>query len=118
MTGKLSEVSPVDLFQLINTSRKTGTVDFTLDQGRGMVFFRQGEIVFAGYLKLRGKEALYTLMGMKTGHFSYTKGIPDILNNAPPLGGFMGMMMEGVQSLDENQDGAIQGNTGEGMLSP
>ncbi len=103
MTGELSEIAPVDLFQLINAVRKTGTIDITLEKGRGMVFFREGEIVYAGYRKLRKKEAVYALLGMTNGHFSYTKGIPDILNNAPPIGGFMGMMMEGVQSLDESR---------------
>lgn len=103
MTGKLSEIAPVDLFQLINAAGKTGTIDISLDQGRGMVFFKEGEIVYSGYRKLRKKEAVYALLGMKNGHFSYTKGIPDVLNNAPPLGGFMAIMMEGVQSLDENQ---------------
>ena len=103
MTGELSEIEPVDLFQLINTSRKTGTIDITLAKGRGMVFFKDGEIVYAGYLKLRKKDALYALLGMKKGHFSYAKGIPEVLNNAPPLGDFMSMMMEGVQALDEKQ---------------
>jgi CRP-like cAMP-binding protein len=116
MTGELSEIAPVDLFQLINVSRKTGTIDLTLDKGRGMVFFREGEIVYAGYLKFRKKEAVYALLGMTSGHFSYTKGIPDILNNAAPIGGFMGMMMEGVQSIDESQDLNIQGDDDKGSL--
>lgn len=104
MTGELSEVAPVDLFQLINSSRKTGTIDFSLEKGRGMVFFKEGEIVYARYLKFRGKQAFYALLGLKDGQFSYTKGIPDVLDNAPPIGGFMGMMMEGVQKLDECSD--------------
>lgn len=108
MTGKLSEIAPVDLFQLINAARKTGTIDITLENGRGMVFFKKGEIVYAGYLKLRKKEAVYELMGMTSGNFSYTKGVPDVLNNAPPLGDFMGMMMEGVQLLDESRDSSPQ----------
>jgi len=103
MTGEFSEISPVDLFQLINSARKTGTIDITLNKGRGMIFFREGEIVFAGYRKFRNKEAVYALLGMKSGHFSYIKGIPDVLNNVPPIGGFMGIIMEGVQRLDENQ---------------
>jgi CRP/FNR family transcriptional regulator, cyclic AMP receptor protein len=103
MTGELSEIAPVDLFQLINAARKTGTIDITPDKGRGMVFFREGEIVYAGYQKLRKKEAVYAIMGLKSGNFSYIKGIPDLLDNAPPLGDFMGLMMEGVQHIDENQ---------------
>ncbi len=103
MTGELSEIAPVDLFQLINAGGKTGTIDISLEQGRGMVFFRDGEIVYARYRKNRNKEAVYALLGMTNGHFSYTRGVPDILNDAPPIGGFMGMMMEGVQNLDENR---------------
>jgi len=103
MTGELSEIATVDLFQLINAARKTGTIDITPDKGRGMVFFREGEIVYAGYQKLRNKEAVYAIMRLKSGHFSYIKGIPDLLNTAPPLGDFMGLMMEGVQNIDENQ---------------
>ena len=101
MTGELAEISPVDLFQLINSSQKTGTIDLRLDQGRAMVFFNEGEIIYARYLKLRNKEAIYALLAMKSGHFSYTKGLPEELSNLPPIGGFMAMMMEGVQSIDE-----------------
>ena len=104
MTGELSEIAPVDLFQLINSSKKTGTLDLTLDKGRGMVFFKEGEIVYARYLELRGKQMIFTLLGMRDGHFSYTKGIPEVLGKASPIGGFMGMMMEGVQRLDESKD--------------
>ncbi len=74
-----------------------------------MVFFREGEIVYAGYRKLRQKEAIFALLGMTSGHFVYTKGIPEVLNNAPPIGGFMGMMMEGVQNIDESQEANSQG---------
>lgn len=104
MSGELSEIAPVDLFQLINSSAKTGTIDLDLDKGRGMVFFNQGEIVYARYLKFRGKDALFALLAVKEGTFSYSKGIPDVLENAPPIGGFMGMIMEGLQRLDEIQE--------------
>jgi len=103
MTGDCSEITAVDLFQLINSSLKTGTVDINLGKERGMVFFREGEIVYARYRKFRNKEAVYALLGMKSGHFSYTKGIPDVLEKVQPIGGFMGMMMEGVQKIDESE---------------
>lgn len=112
MTGELSEIAPVDLFQLINAAGKTGTIDITFEKGRGMVFFREGEIVYAGYRKLRKKEAVIALLGKKSGHFSYAKGIPDVLNNVAPIGGFMGIMMEGVQSIDESQETNSQEDDG------
>lgn len=103
MTGELAEINSVDLFQLINSSQKTGMVDLTLKDGRAMVFFKEGEIVYARFLKLRQKDAVYALLGAKEGRFSYTRGIPAELDNFPPIGGFMGIMMEGVQRIDESQ---------------
>ena len=103
MNGELAEISVVDLFQLINSARKTGTVDLLLEQGRGMVFFKEGEIVYARFLNLRNKEAVFALLGVKSGHFSYSKGIASEIEQLPPVGGFMGMMMEGLQWVDEHQ---------------
>ncbi len=102
MTGELSEIGVVDLLQLINSSMKTGVVEFSLDQGKAMVFFNEGEIIYTRFLKLRNKDALYALMSQKQGLFSYSKGIPEELCNLPPIGGFMGLMMEGVQNIDES----------------
>jgi CRP/FNR family cyclic AMP-dependent transcriptional regulator len=103
MTGELAEISIVDLLQLINSSQKTGTINLILEQGKAMVFFKDGEIVHARFLKLRDKDAVFALMGIKSGHFAYVKGIPAELSRLPPLGGFMGMMMEGLQKIDEGQ---------------
>lgn len=102
MTGELSEIGVVDLLQLINSSMKTGVIEFFLEQGRAMVFFNEGEIIYARFLKLRNKEALYKLLSQKVGRFTYSKGIPEEISSLPPIGGFMGLMMEGVQNLDES----------------
>ncbi|OGR17827.1 MAG: Crp/Fnr family transcriptional regulator [Desulfobacterales bacterium GWB2_56_26] len=104
MTGELSEISTVDLFQLINSSQKTGRFDLILEQGKAMVFFKEGEIVHARFLELRNKEAIFALVGVKNGHFIYTKGIPKELDKAPPIGGFMGIIMEGLQRIDEHKE--------------
>jgi CRP-like cAMP-binding protein len=101
MTGELSEVGVLDLLQLINSSRKTGTLDLALDKGRGMIFFREGEIVYARYLKFRGKQVIHLLLGIKDGRFSYTNGIPEVLDKTPPIGGFMNTVMEGLQKVDD-----------------
>jgi CRP/FNR family transcriptional regulator, cyclic AMP receptor protein len=104
MNGELSEISTVDLFQLINSSRKTGTIDLSLDQGKAMVFFKEGEIVYARYLNLRNKDAVFALLAEKRGHFAYAKGIPPEVDKLSPIGGFMGMMMEGLQRIDEHHE--------------
>jgi CRP/FNR family transcriptional regulator, cyclic AMP receptor protein len=102
MTGELAEISAVDLFQLINSSQKTGMIEISLKQGKALVIFKEGEIIYARFLGLRQKEAVYSLMNSKNGRFTYTRGIPNELEKLPPIGGFMGLMMEGVQRIDES----------------
>ena len=101
MSGELAEIGTVDLLQLINSSQKTGTITLALDKGRAAVSFLEGEIIQAHYLELADREAVFALLGIKSGHFSYTKGISAEMENLQPVGGFMGMMMEGLQRIDE-----------------
>jgi CRP/FNR family transcriptional regulator, cyclic AMP receptor protein len=103
MNGELSEISAVDLFQLINSSQKTGTIDLTLKQGKATVYFKDGEIVHASFLNLLNNDAVFALLNVKSGNFTYIKGIPNELEKLPPIGGFMGLMMEGLQRIDERQ---------------
>lgn len=105
MSGELEEINLVELFQLINTSQKTGTVHLTLDDGKAAAFFNDGELVSVDYRDLDNKEALFALMAQKKGHFAYAKGIPGPLQNKEPFGGFMGLIMEGVQRIDEEEFG-------------
>lgn len=102
MSGELAEISIVDLLQLINSSQKTGRFDLALERGRALVCFKDGEIVYARFLDFRNKEAMYALLQVKNGHFAYTKGIPEELDRLSPIGGFMSILMEGLQQIDEN----------------
>ncbi|MFH0785620.1 MAG: DUF4388 domain-containing protein [Pseudomonadota bacterium] len=103
MSGELAEISIVDLLQLINSSQKTGRLDLVIDQGKAMIFFKEGEIIHARLLTLRNLEAVYAVVKVKSGHFAYAKGIPKELDNLQPIGGFMGILMEGLQRIDENK---------------
>lgn len=105
MSGELDEISMVELFQLINSSQKTGTIELILDDAKATAHFTEGEFVQIRYRGLKDKEALFALLAKKEGHFSYTKGVPLELENAQPFGGFMGLIMEGVQYVDEQEFG-------------
>lgn len=105
MSGELAEISMIELFQLINSSQKTGIVELLLSDAKGGVCFREGEIVYARYKELRNKDALFALLAKKSGHFTYTKGIPLAVQRTPTLGGFMGLIMEAVQFIDEQEYG-------------
>lgn len=105
MAGALEEIGIVELFQLINSNQKTGRIELILDDAKATIQFSEGEFIKVRYKDLINKEALFALFAKKSGHFSYTKGISIELENAPPFGGFMGLIMEGVQRADEQEYG-------------
>ncbi len=105
MSGELDEISMVELFQLINSSQKSGTIELLLDDAKATVFFGAGEFMQIRYRELTDKDALFALLAKKDGHFTYTKGIPIEFDNRDPFGGFMGLIMEGVQFVDEQTYG-------------
>lgn len=104
MSGELSEISVVDLFQLINSAQKTGMIELLLEQGRALVFFKEGQLIYAQINKLRNKDALFSLLKVKKGRFTFTKGIPKKLSGVPPFGDFMALLMEGLQTIDEEAE--------------
>jgi CRP-like cAMP-binding protein len=103
MTGKLSEIHTVELFQLINSSQKTGKVQLMLDDGRAVVTFNEGELVKARYKGFDGKEAFFALLAKGEGDFTYTSGLSLEEKELPVIGGFMGLIMEGMRRVDEQE---------------
>ena len=103
MTGKLSEINSVELFQLINSSQKTGKVQLTLDDGNAVVTFYEGELVDTQYNDLSGKEAFFALLAKGEGNFTYTSGLTSEEKELPVIGGFMGLIMEGMRRVDEQE---------------
>jgi len=103
MTGKLSEINPVELFQLINSSQKTGKVQLTLDDGNAVVTFYEGELVDTQYGDLSGKDAFFALLAKGEGNFTYTSGLTSEEKELPVIGGFMGLIMEGMRRVDEQE---------------
>lgn len=105
MSGELNEIGMVELFQLIHSSQKTGTVELLLNDAKAVIFFGEGELLRVSYRGLFDKAALFALLAKKEGHFTYTKGIPSDIEGREPFGNFMGLIMEGVQYLDEQEEG-------------
>jgi CRP/FNR family cyclic AMP-dependent transcriptional regulator len=103
MTGRLSEINAVELFQLINSSQKTGKVHLVLDDGSAVITFNEGELVKVHYRELTGKEAFFNLLAKGEGTFTYTSGLTSEEKELPLLGGFMGLIMEGMRRVDEQE---------------
>ncbi len=103
MTGDLAEINSVELFQLINSSGKTGKVDLLFSNGLSIILFNEGEIVRVSYGGLDDKEALFALLAKTKGTFTYTSGLSEKDEELPVIGGFMGLIMEGLRRIDEEE---------------
>ncbi|MDM8550826.1 DUF4388 domain-containing protein [Desulfobacterales bacterium HSG2] len=105
MVGKLSEIPPTGLFQTLNLNQKTGVLILKLPEGSAILVFRDGEIIRAKHNKKRGREAFFELLKENEGHFKFIPGLSEEEMKTPPLGEFMGLLMEGVRRLDESNIG-------------
>lgn len=103
MNGQLADINAVELFQLINSSQKSGRVRLVFEDGKGEVTFNEGELVRAGYGLLTGKEAFFAVLARGEGSFTYASGLSAEEQRLPVIGGFMGLIMEGMQRLDERE---------------
>lgn len=103
MTGRLSEIHAVELFQLINSSQKTGKVQLIFDEGSAVVGFNEGELVKAQYKEYTEKEAFFALLAKGEGSFTYTSGLSTEEKELSVIGGFMGLIMEGMRRMDERE---------------
>ena len=110
MSGELEDINSVELFQLINAGGKTGKVRFVFDECQAVTLINEGEIVFCRYDKQEGKEALFTLLAQQKGGFTYTDGLSDEEKELPVLGRFMGLMLEGLQRIDEEPEDEEEGS--------
>ena len=104
MGGELSGINTVELFQLINSSQKTGRVDLILPNGEAHALFSEGELIGASYQELEGKDAFFALLAKSDGRFTYTSGLSEDEEKLPLLGSFMGLIMEGMRRIDEGME--------------
>ncbi|MDK9707850.1 MAG: DUF4388 domain-containing protein [Desulforhopalus sp.] len=101
MVGQLTDISPVELCQMINVNQKTGRLKIEFEEKRAAIMFNEGELVYAEIDGLVGKEAFYKILAMNNGRFKFTQGLPDKEKRSDVIGGFMGMLMEGMKRLDD-----------------
>jgi CRP-like cAMP-binding protein len=104
LSGKLEEIPPEALFQLLNSSQKTGILTITgLPEGTARFSLRQGGIIKAGYGDKKGKAAFYEILKEREGVYKFTPGLPPGDFDAPEIGFFMKLLMEGLQRADEQR---------------
>jgi hypothetical protein len=102
MIGKLEEIPPEALFQTLNSNHKTGILTITqIQKGTARFSLRQGALIKASYAGSKGEAAFFEVLREKNGRFKFTPGLPPEDFDAPEIGYFMKLLMEGLQRIDE-----------------
>lgn len=74
LEGKITEETLTEIFQMMDTNKKTGCLSVENHRPLGMIFFEDGIITFAVTDKLTAEEAVFELLSMKHGRFQF---LPD-----------------------------------------
>ena len=98
-TGHLADMAVVDLFQTIEISRKSGTIQFETELGEATIWFRDGSIIDAEMGRLQADQAIYRLLGLNDGSFAVE--FKPINRNAVIKDSTQGLLMEGMRRVDE-----------------
>lgn len=101
MVGQLSDIAPVELCQMINANQKTGKLNIEIEEKRAVIMFNEGELVHVEFDGFSGKEAFYRILSIDNGRFNFSQGLTAREKTLDVIGGFMGMLMEGMQRLDD-----------------
>jgi CRP/FNR family transcriptional regulator, cyclic AMP receptor protein len=101
MTGQLADISPVELCQMINANQKTGILKLESEDSKASLMFNEGELIHAEIDGRKGKEAFYAVLSLKSGRFKFTQGLTASQKTKDVIGGFMGLVMEGMKRLDD-----------------
>ncbi|MGX9726942.1 MAG: cyclic nucleotide-binding domain-containing protein [Candidatus Electronema sp. VV] len=123
MIGRLEEIPPEALFQTLHANAKTGILTITeVSKGTARFSLRQGALIKASYAGQKGKEAFFRILREKKGRFKFNPGLPKEDFDAPEIGYFMKLLMEGLQQLDEDRSSRRRqepsGEEGEGNPPP
>lgn len=99
LAGSLESMSFADVIQLLQSSQKTGTLNFKSDGRTGGIYFQAGEARDAWAGDLRGEEAFFHLGSWKRARFAFSS-LPrqDSPTIAQPT---MTLLMEAMRRLDE-----------------
>lgn len=103
MVGQLADIPPLELCQMINSNQKTGSLKLEVGQKKAKLLFNEGELVYAAYNSKEGREAFYDILAINEGRFKFSQGLSLREVELGVLGGFMGMLMEGMKRIDDNE---------------
>jgi CheY-like chemotaxis protein len=97
--GSLSELSCVDVVQMLCLARKSTALRLSQGRSAGVIHIERGEPVHAVWDDLGGEEAFFRMLGVKHGVFSTGPLPPD--GDHTLRGDWQYLVIEGLRRLDE-----------------
>lgn len=98
-SGSLSELSCVDVIQMLCIARKTTALRLSEGESAGVIHIENGELVHAIWDGLIGEEAFFHMLAVKNGLF-YTAPLPPDVERTIK-GDWQYLLIEGLRRLDE-----------------
>jgi len=69
--GEIGHGSLIEVMQFIEIGRKTGCLYIVIEKPFGLIYFEQGRLTYAASQAKQGRDAVFEILGLKSGHFSF-----------------------------------------------
>lgn len=99
LLGSLSELSAVDVIQMLCLGRKTTALRIARGQSSGVILIHNGDIVHGIWDNIVGEDAVHEMIAVEDGVFNMAPFPPDFERTI--YGDYQHILMEGVRKLDE-----------------
>jgi predicted regulator of Ras-like GTPase activity (Roadblock/LC7/MglB family) len=102
LVGNLKDLKLPNLIQLNCMEKNVAKLMIEAREGKGVLYFEDGNIVHAVYRDKQGDEAIYSLLAIKEGLFRIENGIRTKSSTVKTP--WSNLLMEGLRVLDEEKD--------------
>jgi SH3-like domain-containing protein len=97
--GELGHGSLIEVMQFIEIGRKTGCLYIVIEKPFGLIYFEQGRLTYAASQAKQGRDAVFEILALKTGHFHF------VLDKVSPTKNVnlstLEILMEWTKTVDE-----------------
>ncbi|GAB4371949.1 MAG: hypothetical protein Kow0042_15000 [Calditrichia bacterium] len=97
--GNLADLSLVEVIQLLNMNKRSGTLEIS-GKSEGQLIFKNGELIFARVDNRSGVEAINHSVRIKEGFFKFEPVAEDVKPNIE--GSTMNVLLEALRLMDES----------------
>ena len=99
LLGTLTEISLMDLLQILRMNRRSGLLELEMDGRRGTLFISEGEILDAEVGRFRGEKAFFRTLEWEGGKFEFRPQPVSVRPLIKRPG--ENLILEGLRQLDE-----------------